>query len=78
VLSDNWYGFVAPAGTPPEILKRLNAAAVAALRNPETIKQFEVQGTLAAPGTPGEFEAALRDEKAKWEPIVKANHIRLE
>jgi tripartite-type tricarboxylate transporter receptor subunit TctC len=78
VLSDNWYGFVAPAGTPPEILKRLNAAAVAALQNPEAVKQFEAQGALAAPGTPAEFEAALRDEKAKWAPIVKANHIRLD
>lgn len=78
VLSDNWYGFVAPAGTPPEILKRLNTAAVAALQNPETVKQFEAQGALASPGTPAEFQAALRDEKAKWAPIVKANNIRLE
>ena len=78
VLSDNWYGLVAPAGTPPEILRRLNSSAVAALQSAEAVQQLAVQGTLAAPCTPAEFQAALRVEKAKWGPIVKANNIRLE
>jgi tripartite-type tricarboxylate transporter receptor subunit TctC len=78
VLSDNWYGLIAPIATPPEVVQRLNAAANAALKNPETIKQLDAQGALASPGTSAEFATALRDEKAKWAPIVKANNIRLE
>ena len=78
VLSDNWYGLIAPAGTPPEVQKRLQAAAVAALHSSDIAQQLSAQGALPAPGTPEEFRIAHRDEKAKWAPIVKANNIRLE
>ena len=78
VLSDNWYGLIAPAGTPPELQKRLQAAAVAALQSADIAQQLSAQGALPAPGTSEEFRAAHRDEKAKWAPIVKANNIRLE
>ena len=78
VLSDNWFGLVAPAATPPEIQRRLNAATVAALQSPEVAQQLSAQGALPAPTTMEEFRAAHRDEKAKWAPIVKANNIRLE
>jgi len=78
VLSDNWYGLIAPIATPSEVVQRLNAAANAALKSADTIKQLDAQGTLASPGTATEFATALRDEKAKWAPIVKANNIRLE
>ena len=78
VLSDNWYGLIAPSGTPPEVQKRLHAAAVAALQDPQIAQQFLAQGALPAPGSPEEFRAAHRDEKAKWQPIVKANNIKLD
>ena len=78
VLSDNWYGLIAPAGTPPEVQKRLHAAAVAALNDPQIAQQFLAQGALPAPGTAEEFRSAHRDEKAKWAPIVKANNIKLD
>ncbi len=78
VLSDNWYGLIAPAGTPPDVQKRLHAAAVAALQDPQIAQQFLAQGALPAPGSPEEFRAAHRDEKAKWQPIVKANNIKLD
>ena len=78
VLSDNWYGLIAPAGTPPEVQKRLQAAAIAALQSADVAQQLTAQGALPAPGTSEEFRAAHRDEKAKWAPIVKANNIKLE
>ena len=78
VLSDNWYGLVAPIATPADVVARINAASNAALKNPETIKLLDAQAALASAGTSAEFAAALRDEKAKWAPIVKANNIRLE
>jgi tripartite-type tricarboxylate transporter receptor subunit TctC len=78
VLSDNWYGLIAPAGTPPDIQKRLHGAAVAALQAAEVSQQLIAQGALPAPGSSEEFRAAHRDEKAKWAPIVKANNIKLD
>ncbi len=78
VLSDNWYGLIAPAGTPPDIQKRLHGAAVAALQSAEVSQQLIAQGALPAPGSSEEFRAAHRDEKAKWAPIVKANNIKLD
>ena len=52
VLSDNWYGLVAPAATPPAVLKRLNEAAVAALRSPELVEQYAKVSGIASPSTP--------------------------
>jgi len=76
VLSDNWYGLVAPAATPPAVLKRLNEAAVAALRSPEVVEQYAKVSGVAAPSTPQEYAAFLAVEQAKWGPIVKAIGFR--
>src|SRR5207237_2989068 len=46
VNSDNWYGLVAPAGTPPDVLDRLRKATVAVLQSPELKKQLEAQGAV--------------------------------
>jgi tripartite-type tricarboxylate transporter receptor subunit TctC len=76
VLSDNWYGLVAPAATPPAILKRINEAAVAALRSPELLEQYAKVSGVAVPSTPQEYAVFLAAEQAKWGPIVKAIGFR--
>ena len=76
VLSDNWYGLVAPAATPPAVLKRLNEAAVAALRSPELVEQYAKVSGIASPSTPQEYAAFLAVEQAKWGAIVKAIGFR--
>ena len=78
VLSDNWYGLIAPGATPADVQRRLHAAAVAALQSPDIAQQFLAQGALPAPGSSDDFRATHRDEKAKWQPIVKANNIKLD
>ena len=78
IRDSNWYGLIAPIATPAEVVQKINTAANAALKAPEAVKQLEAQGALASPGTSAEFAAALKDEKAKWAPIVKANNIKLE
>ena len=78
VLSDNWFGLIAPVATPADIVQKLNIAATAALKTPDIVKQLDAQGALASPCTEAEFQAAIREEKARWAPIVKANNIRLE
>jgi tripartite-type tricarboxylate transporter receptor subunit TctC len=72
VTSDNWYGLVAPAATPPDILRRIHAAAVAALRSPAVVEQFAKVAGVASPGTPQEYAAFLAAEQVKWSKIVNA------
>ncbi|HXI35812.1 MAG TPA: tripartite tricarboxylate transporter substrate binding protein [Burkholderiales bacterium] len=72
VISDNWYGLVVPAATPAEVAKRIQAAAVAALRSRELMAQFEKVGGLAFPSSPAEYRAFLDEEQAKWSRIITA------
>jgi tripartite-type tricarboxylate transporter receptor subunit TctC len=72
VTSDNWYGLVVPAATPPDIQRRLNAAAVAALKSPAVTEQFAKVGGLASPGTPQDYAGFLAGEQAKWSKVVTA------
>jgi tripartite-type tricarboxylate transporter receptor subunit TctC len=72
VTSDNWYGLVVPAATPAEIQKRLNAAAVAALRSPALAEQYAKVGGLASPGSPEDYARFLAAEQAKWSKVVNA------
>src|SRR5438105_2461659 len=72
VTSDNWYGLVVPAATPADIRKRLNTAAVTALKSPAVVDQVARVGGLASPGTPQEYAAFLAAEQAKWNKVVTA------
>jgi tripartite-type tricarboxylate transporter receptor subunit TctC len=78
VNSDNWYGLVAPAGTPPDVLERLQKATVAVLRSPELKKQFDNLGAVLIPSTPDEFLAYIKSEQAKWGPLVAATGVKLD
>jgi tripartite-type tricarboxylate transporter receptor subunit TctC len=71
--ANNWYGIVVPAKTPRPIINRLNAEVGKILHMPE-IKQFLFnQGLDVAPGTPEEFGAYIKSERAKWAKVVKAS-----
>jgi tripartite-type tricarboxylate transporter receptor subunit TctC len=72
VNSDNWYGLLAAAATPPEVQRRIHAAAVAALRSKAVDEQFAKVGGIASPGTPQEYQAFIAAEQAKWSKIVQA------
>jgi tripartite-type tricarboxylate transporter receptor subunit TctC len=72
VNSDNWYGLVMAAVTPPEIQRRVHAAAVAALKSKAVDEQFAKVGGIASPGTPQDYAAFIAAEQAKWSKIVQA------
>jgi tripartite-type tricarboxylate transporter receptor subunit TctC len=78
VNSDNWYGLVAPAGVPADILDKLHKAATATLRSAEVQKQLESQDAVPSPMSPGEYAAFIKSEQGKWGPVVTANGIKLE
>jgi tripartite-type tricarboxylate transporter receptor subunit TctC len=68
--STGWFGFVAPARTPPEIIARLNAAVVAALADPAVLERIRVLGAEPMPRTPEEFSRFIRSEYEKWAKVA--------
>lgn len=64
-------GMLAPVGTPPAIVEKLNKAVSAALEAPELQKQFEVEGASVVKMAPAEFGAYIESETAKWGRVVK-------
>jgi tripartite-type tricarboxylate transporter receptor subunit TctC len=78
VNSDNWYGLVAPAGVPADVLERLHRAAVAALNSDDLKKQYATFNATPAPVTPQQFAAFILAEQAKWGPVVLKTGVKLE
>jgi tripartite-type tricarboxylate transporter receptor subunit TctC len=73
-----WYGLLAPAGTPKEILARLHKESVAVLRSPDVVARLANDGAEVVAGSPEEFGAFLRAETQKWARVVKAAGIKPE
>ncbi len=75
---DTWWGLVAPAGTPADVLARLNQAFVSALQSPETRQRFG--NLLAEPvaNTPAQFGAFMQAELTKYEKVVKASGAQVD
>ena len=71
-----WYALMAPAGTPAEIVARLNAEANAYLATDEAREMFAKLGAEPAGGSPGDAAAFIRAELDKWGPIVRDGNIR--
>ena len=71
-----WFGLVAPAGTPREIVNRLHAEVVKTLRLPETQERLAGQGATTVGNTPDQFAAYIRTESAKWAKVLKASGVR--
>ena len=75
---DTWWGLVAPAATPKDVVARLNQAFVAALKAPETRTRFAALLAEPAPSSPEEFGAFMKSERAKYEKLVKASGARVD
>ncbi len=68
-----WYGILAPAGTPKAIVTRLNAAIVRALHNADVKERLAAGSAEPAGNTPEQFGAFIRKEIARWAPVIKAS-----
>ena len=73
--SATWYGVLAPAKTPPAIVKQLNAEIVAVLKQPEVRDRIAKDGAEPVGSTPEEFGAYMRSEIAKWGKVIRAAKI---
>jgi tripartite-type tricarboxylate transporter receptor subunit TctC len=73
-----WFGFVAPAGTPREIIMKLNAEMTRVTALPEVKQQLSAQSIDTLNSTPEQFATYIRDEIAKWARVVKTSGARAE
>jgi tripartite-type tricarboxylate transporter receptor subunit TctC len=72
----NWYSFIAPARTPDAIVKKLNEALVAALRDPKTIERLETSAMEPDPGTPEQMRAFVEKEYETWGDVVRKLNLK--
>ena len=70
-----WYGVLAPAGTPKDIISKLNAETVKAIADPKVVQQIANVGAEAVSSTPEEFSAYIKAEIARWGKAIKAAGI---
>ena len=71
-----WYGVLAPAKTPPEIVHKVADGIIRATRDPEVRKRMLEQGAVPVGSTPEEFSKTLREEVARWAEVVKVSGAR--
>jgi tripartite-type tricarboxylate transporter receptor subunit TctC len=67
---DFWYGFLAPAGTPSDIINFLNAEITGVLKDPEIVNRYMAQSIEIVPGKPEDFARLLADEVKFWPVVV--------
>ena len=73
-----WNGLVAPAGTPAEIVGRLNASVLAALADADVVRRFAALGATCRSTTPAQFAAYMADEIAKWGKVVRDSGAKID
>ena len=71
LLTENWYGMVAPAHTPPKIVAILNKAAVEAIKDSEVKEKLASQGAILVGDKPEQFAAYIDSETKKWAMVIK-------
>jgi len=71
-----WYGVVAPAGTPADVVAKLNAAIVAILGSKDMKERLNLEGAIASATAPEAFAAFIEAERKRWGAVVKAAGMR--
>jgi tripartite-type tricarboxylate transporter receptor subunit TctC len=76
--ADQWYGVVAPAATPPDIVRKLNAQINLALSSVELKTRLNNEGAIATPSTPAVFGQLIASELARWKPVISSGRVRVD
>ncbi len=78
LVSETWFGLLAPKGTPAEVVGRINEALNAALANPAFRSRLEAMGYTPLGGRPERFAQALRDDIVKWGEVVRFSGAKVD
>ena len=73
---ESWYGLFAPAGTPNDVILKLNNAAKQATQAVEFRRKMEPEGLVVSTGSPQELDAFVKREETRWKKIIKENNIK--
>ena len=73
-----WYGFMAPAGTPQDVVKKVHDDSVAIIRRPDFLERLDKDGIDPVGNTPEQFAAEIKTDLARWAKIVKAAGAKLD
>jgi tripartite-type tricarboxylate transporter receptor subunit TctC len=76
--ASSWFGLLAPAGTPMEIVNRVQQETAKALSSPGLKERLAAQGAIPSGNTPAEFAKLIADESAKWAKVVKASGAKVD
>jgi tripartite-type tricarboxylate transporter receptor subunit TctC len=76
--AETWFAILAPAGTPPAVVNRLNAVIHDALQDADLKQRFTSFGLVAATATPQKLGAMIAEEVARWSPVIRENAITAE
>jgi tripartite-type tricarboxylate transporter receptor subunit TctC len=76
--ASSWFGLLAPAGTPPDIVNRIQQETAKALASPAVKERLLSQGAIPGGGTPAQFAKFIADETAKWAKVVRASGAKVD
>ena len=77
-VAESWYGLYAPAGTPTDVIERLNASVTRAVQTPAFRKLEEIEGLTLAVGPPADLNRYVRGEAARWQNLISSSNIKPE
>lgn len=73
-----WFGMFAPAGTPKDVVARVNAEVAVALKAPDLLERFAAAGAEAVGSTPEQFVERIKSDAAKWAQVIKAANVKVQ
>ena len=76
--ASSWFGLLAPAGTPMDVVHRVQQETAKALASPALKERLQAQGAIPSGNTPAEFAKLIADETAKWAKVVKASGAKVD
>jgi tripartite-type tricarboxylate transporter receptor subunit TctC len=76
--TSTWYGILAPGGTPPEVVRKINSELVRITQNPEFKQRMLAQGLQPVGNTPEQFSTILKEDLQRWTKLVKAAGITID
>jgi tripartite-type tricarboxylate transporter receptor subunit TctC len=74
----SWFGLLAPAGTPPDIVNRIQQEVAKALNSPAIKEKLLAQGAIPSGNTPAEFARHIENEHRKWAQVVKVSGAKVD